>query len=191
MTRPMCGFWSSVASASAEGERRRTPSSVPPRLKAPYSRASERALNTPLPDGMTDAVPNLIRVLIGETSADGQADTVVELSANIDDSTGEVIGAAIEKLLTAGCVDAWAAPIVMKKSRPAWMLSALCTEADVAAVQFRHEVDRPAALFDLVEPAEGVVVLHAGVEAQQGPEVFEVAVEQFDLEGVGHVVVSR
>ena len=82
-----------------------------------------------------DAVPNLLRVFLGEASEDGSADTVVELSANIDDCTGEIIGAAIDKLLAAGCVDAWAAPIVMKKSRPAWMLSALCTEADVAAVE--------------------------------------------------------
>jgi len=82
-----------------------------------------------------DAVPNLLRIFIGEVSEDGSADTVVELSANIDDCSGEVIGAAIDKLLAAGCVDAWAAPIVMKKSRPAWTLSALCSEADVAAVE--------------------------------------------------------
>jgi len=82
-----------------------------------------------------DAVPNLLRVLVGEASEHGTSDTVVELSANIDDCTGEVIGATIDKLLAAGCVDAWAAPIVMKKSRPAWLLSALCSEADVAAVE--------------------------------------------------------
>ena len=73
-----------------------------------------------------DAMPNLLRVFLGEKTADGTADSLVELAANIDDSTGEVIGATIEKLLADGCVDAWAAPIVMKKSRPAWVLSALC-----------------------------------------------------------------
>ncbi len=80
-------------------------------------------------------MPNLLRVFIGEASPAGTADAVVELSANIDDSTGEVLGATIEKLLAAGCVDAWASPIVMKKSRPAWMLSALCFERDVPAVE--------------------------------------------------------
>ena len=71
-------------------------------------------------------VPNLLRVLIGSCRQPGRIDTVVELSANLDDCTGEVIGAALEKLLAAGCLDAWATPVYMKKSRPGWMLSALC-----------------------------------------------------------------
>ncbi|MCK4275537.1 MAG: DUF111 family protein, partial [Phycisphaerae bacterium] len=53
-----------------------------------------------------------------------------ELSANIDDCTGEVIGATVERLLSAGALDAWTAPIYMKRSRPAWMLSAICRPAD-------------------------------------------------------------
>jgi uncharacterized protein (TIGR00299 family) protein len=80
-------------------------------------------------------VPNLLRVLIGRTETDGQTDTVVELSANLDDCTGEVLGAAIGRLLAAGCVDAWATPAVMKKSRPAWVLSALCAPSDAAAAE--------------------------------------------------------
>ena len=80
-------------------------------------------------------LPNIVRVFVGEPDEDGQADAVVELSANLDDCTGEVIGAVIEKLLAAGCLDAWAAPIVMKKSRPAWMLSVLCAPADAAEAE--------------------------------------------------------
>jgi len=78
--------------------------------------------------------PNLLRVFIGSPGK-GTADDVVELSANIDDSSGEVIGAAIEALLAAGCLDAWACPIVMKKSRPAWTLQVLCAPGDVAAAE--------------------------------------------------------
>ncbi|MFA6135121.1 MAG: nickel pincer cofactor biosynthesis protein LarC [Phycisphaerae bacterium] len=80
-------------------------------------------------------LPNLLRVFIGRLSQGGGADAVVELSANIDDCTGEVLGATVGKLLSAGAVDAWACPLVMKKSRPAWMLSALCSPADVAAME--------------------------------------------------------
>ena len=79
----------------------------------------------------TDPVANLLRVFIGQLDQAGQTDTVVEVSANIDDCTGEVLGATIDKLLAAGCVDAWATPIFTKKSRPAWTLSALCGPADV------------------------------------------------------------
>ena len=82
-----------------------------------------------------DKMPNLLRVFIGQAAPVGTADAVVELSANIDDCTGEVLGAAIEKLLLAGCVDAWASPAVMKKSRPAWLLGALCSPGDVDAVE--------------------------------------------------------
>lgn len=71
-------------------------------------------------------LPNVLRVIIGETQQAASADSVVELSANIDDCTGEIIGSTIEKLLSAGCLDAWVTPIYMKKSRPAWMLCALC-----------------------------------------------------------------
>lgn len=77
-------------------------------------------------------MPNLLRVFVGEADDAGDVDAAVELSANIDDCTGEVLGATIDKLLLAGCLDAWAAPIVMKKSRPAWMISALCDPADEA-----------------------------------------------------------
>jgi len=81
------------------------------------------------------AVPNLLRVFIGQADDYGDADTLVEISANIDDSTGEVLGAAMEKLLAAGCADVWATPIFMKKSRPAWTIQALCEQADVARAE--------------------------------------------------------
>ena len=80
-------------------------------------------------------LPNLLRVFIGQDDPEGQADSVVELSANLDDCTGETIGAAIGRLLAAGCLDAWATPIVMKKSRPAWMLSVLCSPADAGEAE--------------------------------------------------------
>jgi hypothetical protein len=80
-------------------------------------------------------LPNVLRVFIGEQAEAGQVDSVVELSANVDDCTGEMIGSAIDRLLAAGCLDAWAAPIVMKKSRPAWVVSALCSPHDVAEAE--------------------------------------------------------
>jgi len=80
-------------------------------------------------------LPNLLRVFIGEPADLGTLDAVVELSANIDDCTGEMMGSAIDKLLAAGCLDAWVAPIYMKKCRPAWMLSAICEAADVAEAE--------------------------------------------------------
>lgn len=80
-------------------------------------------------------VPNILRVFLGDQDAEGSTDTVVELSANLDDCTGEVLGATIENLLAAGALDAWAAPVVMKKSRPGWSLSALAAPCDADALE--------------------------------------------------------
>lgn len=74
--------------------------------------------------------PNLVQVVIGDRSAeltDGQP--VVLLEANVDDATGETLAHAIAELLTAGAHDAWLTPILMKKGRPAYTVSALADEA--------------------------------------------------------------
>jgi uncharacterized protein (TIGR00299 family) protein len=81
------------------------------------------------------ALPNLLRVFLGQPAEAGSVDSVVELATNIDDCSGEVLGAAIEALLAAGALDAWATAAVMKKSRPAWVLSVLCSPADAAAME--------------------------------------------------------
>lgn len=77
-----------------------------------------------------DGRPNATQVVIGSPSealAAGQP--VVLLEANVDDATGETLAHAIQALLAAGAHDAWITPIVMKKGRPAYTVSAL---ADVA-----------------------------------------------------------
>lgn len=79
---------------------------------------------------------NGLRVWIG-TGEDEQAEIgepVVELRCNLDDVTGEIAAYAIERLLAAGALDAWAAPLVMKKGRPGLQLCCLARPGDVAAL---------------------------------------------------------
>jgi len=78
---------------------------------------------------------NLLRVFIGSPDAGGQVDTAVELTANVDDTSGEVIGSAMEMLIAAGALDVWATPITMKKSRPAVQVGILCSPGDVDALE--------------------------------------------------------
>jgi hypothetical protein len=54
--------------------------------------------------------------------------TVYEISCNLDDMTPEAIGAAFDVLLDNGALDVYTTSIMMKKNRPAVMLSCLCTE---------------------------------------------------------------
>jgi uncharacterized protein (TIGR00299 family) protein len=76
-------------------------------------------------------IANVTRVFLGEAipATDG-ARTHVVIETNVDDMSPELIPHALEQLLAAGADDAWVTPIVMKKGRPAFTLSALCTEAD-------------------------------------------------------------
>ena len=71
---------------------------------------------------------NCVRAFLGET--EGEKDTVVELSCNLDDMTAEAIGFAKECLLAAGALDVYTIPIQMKKSRPGTLLSVMCQEED-------------------------------------------------------------
>jgi hypothetical protein len=67
---------------------------------------------------------NVVRVVIGEGDAGAHAE-VVELRAQVDDLTGESVPGLIEALFAAGAVDAWTAPITMKKGRPGLLITAL------------------------------------------------------------------
>jgi uncharacterized protein (TIGR00299 family) protein len=84
--------------------------------------------------------PNLLRVVLGEASEVatpiGNA-THVLVEANVDDITGELAGHAIEVLLGAGALDAWASPVTMKKGRPGLVLTALCDARDSGAISAR------------------------------------------------------
>lgn len=75
---------------------------------------------------------NCLRAFLGET--DGGSDTVLQLSCNVDDMTGEALGYALEKLFDAGAADAFFTPIYMKKNRPAYMLTCICPEAKAETV---------------------------------------------------------
>jgi len=63
-----------------------------------------------------------------------QTDKVTRLETNLDDSSPEVLGAAMDLLLAAGALDVWMTPIHMKKNRPGVTLSVLCEPAHVEAL---------------------------------------------------------
>lgn len=78
--------------------------------------------------------PNVVRVLLGEALDGLPAARSVLIETNLDDMSPELFPEVIARLLAAGAQDAWVTPIVMKKGRPAFSLSALCAPADRARV---------------------------------------------------------
>jgi pyridinium-3,5-bisthiocarboxylic acid mononucleotide nickel chelatase len=75
-----------------------------------------------------DNAPNLLRAVVGEL--EGAPGEVELLEANVDDAPGEFLGAAVERLLAAGALDAWLEPIVMKHARGAYKVCALAPSGD-------------------------------------------------------------
>ncbi len=111
--------------------------------------------------GMRDLErPNVLRVWIGDTSVVSSplsvaidyeprttdnrqltADNPVLLETNIDDQPAEQLAYTVERLFELGALDAWLAPIQMKKGRAATLLSALvpATLEDAAVALLMRE----------------------------------------------------
>ncbi len=73
-----------------------------------------------------DGIPR-VRVLAGRRAAGyPEGERLVLLETNLDDLQPELLATLIPSCLAAGAVDAWLTPALMKKGRPAQVLSALC-----------------------------------------------------------------
>jgi uncharacterized protein (TIGR00299 family) protein len=66
--------------------------------------------------GEFEALPNVLRLIVGETTVSETSDTAVLLETNIDDLNPEIYPYVIERLLEAGAMDAFLIPILMKKA---------------------------------------------------------------------------
>ena len=110
-----------------------------------------------------DTRPNVVRAALGEVLSpefrvqspvaastgesvaapahDWDTDTIAVLETNLDDVSGELLGAFVEQALGAGALDVFHTPIQMKKNRPGVLLTVLCVAADAdqfAALMLRE-----------------------------------------------------
>lgn len=77
-------------------------------------------------------LPNLVRLIIGQSQLqEADQEEVMVLEANIDDMNPEILPHLLDKLLDSGALDAFITPIIMKKGRPAYKLSALAPTGKV------------------------------------------------------------
>jgi hypothetical protein len=80
-------------------------------------------------------LPNVLRLIIGETAETPERDEVWVIETNIDDMSAQICGYLFEKLFAAGALDVYAAPIFMKKNRPGMLLRVIADEPAVPEME--------------------------------------------------------
>jgi pyridinium-3,5-bisthiocarboxylic acid mononucleotide nickel chelatase len=98
------------------------------------------------------AIPNVLRVTIGPETGGAHGDVVAVLETNVDDMPPQYFELALERAFAAGALDAWLAPVTMKKSRPGIVFGviapldredacaqAMLTETSTLGIRIRHE----------------------------------------------------
>ncbi len=135
---------------------------------------------------------NVLRVTLGRTVASSaaakawEADEVVVLETNIDDMTPEALPLVLERALAAGALDAFLAPVLMKKGRPGYLLTVLTDPARASALA--DLVFRETSTFGIrrsVCPRWKLVRESRTIETRWGP----VRIKVGDL-GEGHLRVA-
>ncbi len=80
--------------------------------------------------------PNLLRILAGHSRS---ASSMQQIETTIDDLDPRLYPDVLAAVKSAGAVEAWLTPVIMKHGRPAVTLTALAVDADaVARALFRH-----------------------------------------------------
>ncbi|UCE67203.1 MAG: LarC family nickel insertion protein, partial [Candidatus Zixiibacteriota bacterium] len=86
-------------------------------------------------------LPNLLRVMICETGTGFDYDIVKILETNLDRTSPEILGGIFDELISAGALDVFITPALMKKNRPGQLLTILCKQEnldELAKIVFRR-----------------------------------------------------
>lgn len=76
-------------------------------------------------------VPNFLRVIIGEVKNENLEDNISLIETNIDDMNPKYYDYVMDKLFKNGALDVFLTPVIMKKNRPAIIISVLCKKDKV------------------------------------------------------------
>ena len=85
--------------------------------------------------------PNVLRVFVGEAAGDAGTETVSQVETTIDDMSPQLYEPLMDRLFEAGALDVFLTPVIMKRSRPGTVLTALCPPervADLSRVLFEE-----------------------------------------------------
>jgi uncharacterized protein (TIGR00299 family) protein len=73
--------------------------------------------------------PNVVRLFIGEAVGRSVIETIAQVETTVDDMSPQLYEPLIERLFEAGALDVYLTPVLMKKSRPGVVVTALCEPA--------------------------------------------------------------
>lgn len=83
----------------------------------------------------TPGVPNLLQATLATPAESPDTTSLVVVETTVDDVPGELLGDLVALLLDHGALDAWLAPVLGKKGRPAHVVTALCPPGHAGAVE--------------------------------------------------------
>jgi pyridinium-3,5-bisthiocarboxylic acid mononucleotide nickel chelatase len=69
--------------------------------------------------------PNVLRVLVGESTDEPQTERIIVLECEIDDMNPQIFGLLMDRLYAAGALEVYFAAVQMKKNRPGTLLTIL------------------------------------------------------------------
>src|SRR6266852_366372 len=78
--------------------------------------------------------PNVVRVFIGEAAGAAATETILQVETTVDDMSPQLYEPLMERLFEAGALDVYLTPVLMKKSRPGVVVTALCEPSAVGAL---------------------------------------------------------
>ena len=87
------------------------------------------------------STPNVLRVLVGESTDHPQTERIVVLQCEIDDMNPQLFGLVMERLYAAGALEVFFSPVQMKKNRPGTLLTILSRpeqREELSAIVFRE-----------------------------------------------------
>lgn len=70
-------------------------------------------------------IPNVLRMHYGTLQEQQEDNEIIIVEANIDDLNPQIYGFVMDQLLAGGALDVWLTPVIMKKNRPATLLSVM------------------------------------------------------------------
>jgi uncharacterized protein (TIGR00299 family) protein len=79
-------------------------------------------------------IPNVLRCFVGESPSRASVETISQVETTIDDMSPQLYEPLMDRLVAAGALDVFLTPVVMKRSRPAVVVTALCRPDGVDAL---------------------------------------------------------